>query len=143
GRWGSTAGSAGGPARWPGWGGSSAMRWGTRTSGSAAVSKSPATGASGIPMRPSALSKADFLARFGGVYEASPWVAEAVWPQVRAGALDAPEAFTQAMRDTVDAASEARKLALIRGHPELASRARMAEASVREQSGAGLDQCSP
>jgi 2-oxo-4-hydroxy-4-carboxy-5-ureidoimidazoline decarboxylase len=35
------------------------------------------------------------------------------------------------------------KLTLIRAHPGLASRARMADASVREQSGAGLDQCTP
>jgi 2-oxo-4-hydroxy-4-carboxy-5-ureidoimidazoline decarboxylase len=42
----------------------------------------------------------------------------------------------------VDGAPKAMKLALIRAHPELASRTRMAEASVKEQSGAGLDQCS-
>ena len=35
------------------------------------------------------------------------------------------------------------KLALIRAHPQLAVAGRMAEASVREQRGAGLDQCSP
>jgi 2-oxo-4-hydroxy-4-carboxy-5-ureidoimidazoline decarboxylase len=47
-----------------------------------------------------------------------------------------------AMRGAVDAAPRERRLALIRAHPELASRTRMAEASVREQSGAGLDHCS-
>ena len=93
-------------------------------------------------MRPSQLSEADFLRRFGAVYEASPWVAEAVWSQVQSGALDAPPDLAAAMRQVVEAASEARRLALIRAHPELASRTRMAEASVREQSGAGLDQCS-
>ncbi|WP_372784482.1 2-oxo-4-hydroxy-4-carboxy-5-ureidoimidazoline decarboxylase [Phenylobacterium sp.] len=94
-------------------------------------------------MRPSSLSHAEFLARFGPVYEASPWVAEGVWPAVEAGRLDEPPALARALRVEVDAAPREMQLALIRAHPELASRARMAEASVQEQSGAGLDQCSP
>ena len=76
-----------------------------------------------------------FLARYGGVYEHSPWVAEACWPP--------PEDLAGAMRAVVDAAPRERKLALIRAHPELASRAKMAEASVKEQAGVGLDQCTP
>jgi 2-oxo-4-hydroxy-4-carboxy-5-ureidoimidazoline decarboxylase len=75
-----------------------------------------------------------FLARYGGVYEHSPWVAEACWPP--------PEDLAGAMRAVVDAAPRERKLALIRAHPELASRTKMAEASVKEQTGVGLDQCS-
>ncbi len=86
---------------------------------------------------------ADFIARFGGVYEASPWVAEAVYPAWRTGSLTRPGALAMAMRSAVDTAPHARRLALIRAHPELARRTRMAEASVREQAGAGLDQCSP
>lgn len=93
-------------------------------------------------MRPSSLSHAEFLARFGPVYEASPWVAEGVWPAVEAGGLDDRAALAAAMQAEVDAAPREMKLALIRAHPELASRARMADASVKEQSGAGLDQCS-
>ncbi|HEX7885071.1 MAG TPA: 2-oxo-4-hydroxy-4-carboxy-5-ureidoimidazoline decarboxylase [Phenylobacterium sp.] len=80
-----------------------------------------------------------FIARFGPVYEASPWVAEGVWPDPP---LDR-ESLARAMAAVVDAAPRAKKLALIRAHPELASRAKMAEASVHEQAGAGLDQCSP
>ena len=85
------------------------------------------------------MSRAEFQARFGPIYEASPWVAEGVWP-------DPPKdlnGLAAAMAAVVDAAPDAAKLALIRAHPELASRARMADASVKEQSGAGLDQCSP
>ncbi len=87
-------------------------------------------------------SQSDFLARFGGVYEASPWAAEAVYPAWARGDLSAPGALAKAMRAAVDAAPHDQRLALIRAHPELASRARMAQASVREQAGAGLDQCS-
>jgi OHCU decarboxylase len=94
-------------------------------------------------MRPSALSDSEFLSRFGPVYEASPWVAEGVWPAVEDRKLDDPTALAVAMRAEVDAAPREMRLALIRAHPELAGRTRMAEASVKEQSGAGLDQCSP
>ena len=93
-------------------------------------------------MKPSSLSHAAFVARFGPVYEASPWVADGVWPAVEAGELDDPAQLAAALRAEVDAAPDEMKLALIRAHPELASRARMADASVKEQSGAGLDQCS-
>jgi OHCU decarboxylase len=92
--------------------------------------------------RPSTLTHEAFLARFGPVYEASPWVAEAVWPAAEEGRLDRRAALAEAMREVVDAAPEDRRLKLVRAHPELAGRARMAEASVKEQSGAGLDQCS-
>jgi OHCU decarboxylase len=94
-------------------------------------------------MKPSQLTHAEFIARFGPVYEASPWVAEGVWPAVEAGGLDEPAALARAMRTEVDAAPREMRLALIRAHPELASRTRMAQASAREQSGAGLDHCSP
>jgi len=94
-------------------------------------------------MNPSHLTRDAFIARFGPVYEASPWVAETIWPAAAHGALDAPEAMARAMRAVVDAAPRQAKLALIRAHPQLAVAGRMAEASVREQKGAGLDQCSP
>ena len=94
-------------------------------------------------MTPSNLTRDAFIARFGPVYEASPWVAEAVWPAAARGGLDTLEALAGAMRDAVDEAPRAARLALIRAHPQLAVAGRMAEASVREQKGAGLDQCSP
>jgi 2-oxo-4-hydroxy-4-carboxy-5-ureidoimidazoline decarboxylase len=94
-------------------------------------------------MQPSALSRDAFVARFGPVYEASPWVAEAVWPAVERGELDDPQALAQAMRATVDDAPRARRLDLIRAHPQLAVASDMAQASVEEQRGAGLDRCSP
>lgn len=92
---------------------------------------------------PGTLARDAFVARFGPVYEASLWVAEAVWPAAARGELDDPDAMAQAMRDTVDAAPRERRLELIRAHPQLAVASSMAEASVREQRGAGLDQCSP
>lgn len=81
------------------------------------------------------MTRDEFLTRYGGIYEHSPWVAEACWPP--------PEDLAGAMRAVVDAAPREQKLALIRAHPELASRTKMAQASVKEQAGVGLDQCSP
>ena len=94
-------------------------------------------------MLPSALPHDDFIAAFGPVYEASPWVAEGVWPAVARGELDEPQTLAEAMRAVVDTAPRDQRLALIRAHPQLAVAGRMAEASVQEQRGAGLDQCSP
>jgi OHCU decarboxylase len=94
-------------------------------------------------MRPSTLSRAAFVDRFGPVYEASPWVAGGVWPAVARGELDDREALADAMRGVVDAAPHAQQLALIRAHPQLAVASTMAPASVDEQRGAGLDRCSP
>ncbi|MDO9337855.1 MAG: 2-oxo-4-hydroxy-4-carboxy-5-ureidoimidazoline decarboxylase [Caulobacter sp.] len=87
------------------------------------------------------MSEVDFTTRFAAVYEDSPWVADGVL--AHAAELTTAEAMAAAMAEVVDAAPYERKLALIRAHPQLASRAKMADASVKEQSGAGLDQCSP
>jgi len=93
--------------------------------------------------RPSALSREDFLARFGPVYEASPWVAEAVWP-------DPPDdlpGLAAVMAAVVDAAPRELQLALIRAHPELAGKAAIAKQltaeSNAEQASAGLDRLTP
>ncbi len=100
-----------------------------------------------MPSRPSRLDRAGFLARFGGIYENAPWVAEAVWDKARTGALDDPDRLAQAMAAVVDAAPRERRLALIRAHPDLAGRAAEAgaltAASKAEQTGAGLDRLTP
>src|SRR4051794_33346460 len=119
------------------------MRSAMSTSGSAGASTLRATGARPNLMTPSRLTRDAFIARFGPVYEASPWVAEAVWPAAAGGALDDEQALAAAMRKAVDDAPREARLALLRAHPQLAVGVRMAEASVREQKGAGLDRCTP
>ena len=87
----------------------------------------------------------DFVNRFGGIYEHSPWVAEQA-ELIVAGSTDI-QVVGRVMADCVDNASEQQQLALIRAHPDLAGRAQVAgeltEDSTTEQSSAGLDQCSP
>jgi len=94
---------------------------------------------------PSSLDRAGFLARYGGVYEHSPWIAAAVWDAGEAG--DEAEALANVMAARVEAADEASKLALLRAHPDLAGRlavrGELTAESTSEQAGAGLDRCSP
>ena len=87
--------------------------------------------------------KAAFIARYGGVYEHSPWVAEQAFP--RAEGIDNRARLAGIMSAIVDAADAEAKLALIRAHPDLADRAGirggLTAASSEEQASAGLDQC--
>ena len=61
-----------------------------------------------------------FVARYGGVFERSPWVAEAAWEE---GPFADTAALHAAMTAAVAGAPRAQRLALIRAHPELADRA--------------------
>lgn len=86
----------------------------------------------------------DFISRYGGIYEHSPWVAELA-AGVAAG-VDDPQRIAEIMADCVDNADTGRQLELIRAHPDLAGRARAAGEltpdSTAEQASAGLDRCS-
>ena len=93
------------------------------------------------------LSREDFIARFGGIFEHSPWIA--------AGAHDAglgPETATAeglhaALCRVLDAADREAKLALLNAHPDLAGKLALARQltadSTAEQAGAGLDRLTP
>jgi 2-oxo-4-hydroxy-4-carboxy-5-ureidoimidazoline decarboxylase len=85
-----------------------------------------------------------FVARYGPLFEHSPWIAEAAWEQ---GPFDSPEALHVAMVAVVEAAPRDAQLALIRAHPDLAGRAAIAGEltadSTREQGSAGLDRLTP
>ena len=91
------------------------------------------------------LSREAFVARFGAVFEHSPWVAETAWEQQRPFRDRA--ALLAAMCATVQAADESQQLALIRAHPDLVGRAAregtLGAASASEQAGAGLDRLTP
>ncbi|NNF41228.1 MAG: 2-oxo-4-hydroxy-4-carboxy-5-ureidoimidazoline decarboxylase [Woeseiaceae bacterium] len=90
-----------------------------------------------------AVNTHDFIARYAGVYEHSPWVAERVAPL--ASELDDVAQLAALLADCVDNASPEQQLALIRAHPDLAGRAEVAGTLTRdstiEQASAGLDQC--
>jgi 2-oxo-4-hydroxy-4-carboxy-5-ureidoimidazoline decarboxylase len=81
-----------------------------------------------------------FVAAVGWIFEHSPWAAERAWSHRPFASLDA---MHQAMVAEVLAAGRDEQLALLRAHPDLGSRARMTDASTREQAGAGLDSLTP
>ena len=82
----------------------------------------------------------EFIDRYGGIYEQSPWVAEAVYDGGNADGDLAAE-----LRACVDNVATEKKLALIRAHPDLAGKAAVAgelsESSTEEQASARLDLC--
>lgn len=86
----------------------------------------------------------DFIARYAGIYEHSPWVAERVAPL--AAELDDTKRLAALMADCVDNAATEQQLELIRAHPDLAGKAQVAGEltadSALEQASAGLEQCS-
>ncbi len=90
------------------------------------------------------MGREEFVARFGSLFERSPWIAEGAWSARPFGGLDALHA---AFVRTVREAPEERRVALIRAHPDLAGKASLAgeltEESANEQASAGLDRLSP
>ena len=89
------------------------------------------------------MDKATFLARFGSIFEHSPWIAAQVWEQ----GLDSGELqeLHAAFSEAILSADRERQLELLRAHPQLASAIASGEEltvkSRGEQRGAGLDQC--
>lgn len=96
---------------------------------------------------PSGLRREDFIQRFGGIYEHSPWVAEGVHRSGLTPADDTPGALAGRMATIVEAAGREWQLTLLRAHPELAGKLAIAgnlTADSRiEQASARLDQCTP
>ena len=92
-----------------------------------------------------ALTREQFVARYGGIYEHSPWVAEKSYPRA-ADVVDASQ-LARIFATCVDAQPEDRKLNLIRAHPDLAGKAAIAgditHQSSEEQASAGIDRCTP
>ena len=90
------------------------------------------------------LDRDAFVARYGPLFEHSPWVAEAAYAH---GPFEDSEAVLEALVAAMYAAPRERQLDLIRAHPDLAGRAAiegtLTPDSRREQSSAGLDRLSP
>jgi 2-oxo-4-hydroxy-4-carboxy-5-ureidoimidazoline decarboxylase len=82
------------------------------------------------------LDRDTFVAAIGAVYENSPWVAERAWGKRPFASLDR---LCAVMNSEVLSAMHDEQLSLLRAHPDLGTRARIGEASAREQAGAGLD----
>jgi OHCU decarboxylase len=81
-----------------------------------------------------------FVESVGWIFEHSPWVAERAFHSRPFAGL---ESLHAALADQVERATFAEKLALLKAHPDLGERARLSQASTKEQAGAGLDSLTP
>lgn len=82
------------------------------------------------------MSQEEFVAALGAIFEETPAIARFTWEKRPFADV---EQLHQQMVNEVKAMSKPEQLALIRVHPDLGSKVKMAEASVQEQSGVGLD----
>lgn len=94
------------------------------------------------------LDREAFVARFGGVFEHSPWIAEAAFDAgLDPSATATAAGLHAALCARLDPAPRAAKLALLNAHPDLAGRLALAGKltadSTAEQAGAGLDRLTP
>ena len=86
------------------------------------------------------LTREEFVATVGWVFEHSPWVAERAWD---GRPFRDVSHLHDVMKGEVERGNREEQLALLRAHPDLGTRARMSTASSGEQSGAGLDRLTP
>jgi OHCU decarboxylase len=92
-------------------------------------------------------ARGDFIERFGGVFEHSPFIAERAYD---GGLIFVPltaKGVHAAMAQVFRKASPDERLTILRAHPDLAGKLAIAgeltEDSRKEQAGAGLDRLSP
>ncbi len=93
--------------------------------------------------RPSRMSREAFVARFGGVFEHSPWIAEGAHALELGPAHDCADGVHNALARVFRSADRERRLGVLRAHPDLAGKLaaarRLTAESTSEQAGAGLD----
>jgi OHCU decarboxylase len=98
------------------------------------------------PVKPLELERADFVARFGHVFEHSPWIAAAAFDAGLPADANTADGLHRALCAVLRASEDSRKRDLINAHPDLAGRLARAGAltaeSTGEQAGAGLDRLS-
>ena len=94
-------------------------------------------------VRPSAIERADFVARYGGIFEHSAWIAERAWERELGPAHDTAVGLHSALARVFRAANEDERLGVLTAHPDLAGKLaaakRLTAESTGEQASAGLD----
>lgn len=97
--------------------------------------------------RPSRMDRDTFVARFGQIFEHSPWIPAQAWNRGLGPDVDTAKGLHAALCAVLREAGEAREIELIRAHPDLAGKLaqakRLTEDSTREQASAGLDRLTP
>lgn len=92
--------------------------------------------------RPSQMAKGDFVARFGGIFEHSPWIAERAWALELGPAHDTAAGLHNALARIFRSATDEERLGVLTAHPDLAGKLaaakRLTAESTAEQASAGL-----
>ena len=93
--------------------------------------------------RPSRMDHAAFVARFGGIFEHSPWIAERAFALELGPAHDSAVGLHNALCRAFRSASREERLGVLRAHPDLAGKLaaarRLTAESSSEQASVGLD----
>ena len=93
--------------------------------------------------RPSQMTRARFIDRFGGIYEHSPWIAERAFALELGPAHDSATGLSNALARAFRSASPDERLAVLKAHPDLAGKLSLARSltpdSTAEQASAALD----
>lgn len=93
--------------------------------------------------RASQMDRNTFVARFGGIFEHSPWIAERAWGLELGPAHDGPTGLHNALCRIFRSATPAERLTVLQAHPDLAGKLaaakRLTADSSAEQASAGLD----
>jgi OHCU decarboxylase len=94
-------------------------------------------------LRPSRMGRDEFVQRFGGIFEHSPWIAERAYELELGPAHDSAGGLHNALARIFRSASENERLAVLTAHPDLAGKLaqarRLTAESTAEQASAGLD----
>jgi OHCU decarboxylase len=94
-------------------------------------------------VRPSAMDSETFVAEFGGIFEHSPWIAEAAHALELGPTHDTAIGVHSALCRVFRTASDDQRLGVLKAHPDLAGKLAAAKQltteSTAEQASAGLD----
>ncbi|MEL6960887.1 MAG: allantoinase PuuE, partial [Pseudomonadota bacterium] len=92
---------------------------------------------------PSQMSKDDFITAYGGIFEHSPWIAEAAHALELGPTHDTAAGVHSALARVFRSASPEQRLTVLNAHPDLAGKlaaaGRLTAESTSEQASAGLD----
>src|SRR5690606_35638926 len=95
------------------------------------------------PLRPSRMGREEFVKRFGGIFEHSPWIAERAYELELGLAYDSAGGLHNALARVFRSATPAERLGVLNAHPDLAGKLaaakRLTPESANEQASAGLD----
>lgn len=94
-------------------------------------------------VRPSEMDRETFVAEYGGIFEHSPWIAERAHRLELGPTHDTATGVHNALARVFRSASEEKRLAVLKAHPDLAGKlaaaGKLTAESTAEQAGAGLD----